>query len=178
MPEVRVCRVKPKVASKALADLLVEIDSLLPLEGNPRVGNVDAIAESLARFGQVKPIHARASDRQILAGNHTWQAAKSLGWTHIAATFDDVDDETAMAFALADNRTGDLGVYDEAALLAMLASIDDLVGTGYEQPDIERLLQRQDDADPVGPALDSTHEIHPDDWSFGHKCPECGFQWG
>ncbi len=168
---------KAKLGSRSLSKLLVEIDSLLPLEGNPRMGDVDAIAESLARFGQVKPIHVRASDRQILAGNHTWQAAKRLGWSQIAATFDDLDDEAAWAYSLADNRTGDLGVYDEAALLALLQSIDDLTGTGYAQPDIDDLLRRQSAEDPVGSMLDSTHEISPDDWQFAHKCGRCGFQW-
>jgi hypothetical protein len=36
-------------------------------------------------------------------------AAQQLGWTHIAVVWVDDDDITATAFALADNRTGDLG---------------------------------------------------------------------
>ena len=167
---------KPKLASRTLAKLLVDIDSLLPLEGNPRVGNVEAIAESLSRFGQVKPIHARSSDRQIIAGNHTWQAARSLGWSQIAATFDDLDDESAQAFALADNRTGDLGVYDQAALASMLAEIEDLTGTGYDTATLQDLLDKASlDSDEI--PQDSTHEIDPDEWAFAHTCAACGFSW-
>ncbi len=167
---------KEKLASKDLSGLLVDIDSLVPLKRNPRMGNVDAIAQSLTRFGQVKPIHARASDRQILAGNHTWQAAKKLGWSQIAVTFDELDDDSAWAFSLADNRTGDLGVYDESALVAMLAQIDNLVGTGYDSVALEELLDQVTLDDGVIPQ-DSTHEIDPDEWGFAHTCPACGFNW-
>lgn len=167
---------RPKLASKSLSRLLVDIDSLVPMKGNPRIGNVEMIAESLARFGQVKPIHVRVSDRQILAGNHTWQAARHLGWEQIAATFDDIDDEDAIAFALADNRTSDLGIYDESALAAMLAEIEDLAGTGYDLSDVQALLDQTAEDDKIT-FQDSTREIDPDEWAVSHTCAECGFTW-
>ena len=66
----------------------------------------------------------RTGDRAIIAGNHTWYAAKRLGWTHIAAVTVDDDTETSHAFALADNRTGEIGTYDDALLLELLEEIN------------------------------------------------------
>lgn len=66
-----------------LLPLATPIGQLRLLEGNPRVGDVDAVAASLARFGQRKPVVAKA-DGTVIAGNHTLQAARRLGWSHIA----------------------------------------------------------------------------------------------
>lgn len=127
-----------------LAPLAVDLDSLATLEGNPRRGDVDAVARSLARFGQRKPIVVRASDRQIIAGNHTWQAARQLGWTKIAAVLVDDDTATSQAFALADNRTAELGSYDDALLLELIQSVGNvdpalLADAGWDQAAIDAL---------------------------------------
>jgi len=68
---------------QSLKSMAVDIDSLSPLEGNPRVGNVDAIMASYSEFGQVKPIVARKNEdgtSTVIAGNHQLEAAKALGW--------------------------------------------------------------------------------------------------
>jgi hypothetical protein len=121
----------------------VPLSSLHPSERNPRIGVIPAIAESLATNGQYRPIVVRA-DGEILAGNHTWKAAASLGWTEIAVVRVDVTDEQAARIMLADNRTADLGGYDDAALLALLQEVQEvdlaLTGTGYSPDDLELLL--------------------------------------
>jgi len=58
----------------------VAIDELKPYPNNPRRGNTKLIAESLAEYGQYKPIIVNKFNNQILVGNHTHAAAKSLGW--------------------------------------------------------------------------------------------------
>lgn len=124
--------------------LQVPIDTLRQLPGNPRRGDVDAVAASLQRFGQRKPIVARA-DGTITAGNHTWQAAKQLGWDRIAVVRVDDDDATASAFALADNRTAELGSYDDGLLLDLIQSIDDkdlLADTGWSDDAVADLLEQ------------------------------------
>jgi DNA modification methylase len=108
---------------KSLQSLAVPIDTLKGLPGNPRVGDVDAVAKSLDRFGQRKPIVVRQDDGTIIAGNHTWQAAKQLGWTEIAVAYVGDDDVTASAYALADNRTAELGSYDEQALKDLIDQV-------------------------------------------------------
>ena len=113
---------------KSLHSLLVDISSLVPLENNPRRGNIDAIIASYKEFGQLKPIVVRPNSdgtSTVIAGNHQLQAAKKLGWTHIAAVQYDVDDSRAVAFALADNRTNELGYTEPSALNTLIQEIND-----------------------------------------------------
>jgi len=121
------------VIHATLDTLTVPIDSVKPHPRNPRRGNVEAIIESLARNGQYRPIVVNRRDCCILGGNHTWQAAKALGWEHIAATWVDVDEETAARILVVDNRTNDLAGWDDEGLLAVLEELVDLEGTGYDE---------------------------------------------
>jgi len=132
---------------ESLKNLAVAIDSLQGLPGNPRLGDVDAVAKSLERFGQRKPIVVRKDDGTIIAGNHTWQAAKKLGWKEIAVAFVGDDDTTAQAYALADNRTAELGSYDEQTLKDLIdkvAAVDpELVRTsGWSDDAVKELINK------------------------------------
>jgi len=132
---------------ESLKSLAVPIDSLQGLPSNPRRGDVDAVAASLSRFGQRKPIVVRKDDGTIIAGNHTWQAAKKLGWSEIAVAYVGDDDVTAQAYALADNRTAELGSYDDQALKEMIAEIeafdvDLLRDTGWSENAVADLLTK------------------------------------
>ena len=100
----------------ALHGLVVPITSVELHPRNPRSGDVEAVAASLRRFGQQKPIVIQASTHYVVAGNHLVRAAQASGWTEIAANVVELDDATATAFMLADNRTSDLGGYDDALL--------------------------------------------------------------
>jgi len=142
----------------SLTHLLVDISTLLPLENNPRRGNVDAIMSSYREFGQLKPIVIRPNEdgtATVIAGNHQLQAAKKLGWTHIAAVQYEVDDARAVAFALADNRTNELGYTDPSALNDLIQEVNEqysdlLDGLGwdmYEMAAISEQAFRQDQAD-------------------------------
>jgi hypothetical protein len=133
-----------------LQSLAVPIDSLRKLKGNPRVGDVDAVARSLKAFGQRKPIVVNQSTNEIEAGNHTFAAAKQLGWTEIAVVWVQDDPTTAKAFALADNRTAELGGYDDKALASMIEDvlnedIDLLHAASFTEADLEALLKEDDD---------------------------------
>lgn len=111
---------------ESLTSLAMPLTSLVPLKDNPRRGDVDAIAASYKEFGQVKPIVvADNGDGRyvIVAGNHQYQAAKRLGWDSIACTVLDGDEKKATAFAYADNRTADLGGYDEDLLVQMISEV-------------------------------------------------------
>lgn len=118
----------------------VAVDELKPFPGNPRVGNVDLIAESLTANGQYRPIVVRQGTNEILAGNHTWRAAKQLGWEKIWVAFVECDDATASRIVLVDNRANDVAGYNDGALLDLLGSLSSLTGTGYDQDDLEALL--------------------------------------
>jgi hypothetical protein len=56
----------------------------------------------------------------VEAGNTQLDAALSLGWTHLAAVGVDDDEVTMIGFALADNRSADLGEMLTSAELAMI----------------------------------------------------------
>jgi DNA modification methylase len=133
------------VIASDLQTLAVPIADLELMPGNPRRGDVDAVAKSLSAFGQRKPIVARRTDRVVIAGNHTLRAARQLGWDEIAAVWVDDDDATAKAFSLADNRTAELGGYDDAELAALIGEVQDadpalLAATGWTDGDLQGLL--------------------------------------
>ena len=169
-----------------LLTLAQPIDSLELLDGNPRIGDVDAVAASLRRFGQRKPIVARRSDRQIIAGNHTYKAACQLGWAEIAVVLVDDDDATAKAFALADNRTAELGGYDDSNLAAMIAEVGEfdaalLADTGWDADSVDELLASMaPDPEPIKGDPDDVPESAPaktiagDVWLCGPHRVMCG----
>lgn len=129
-----------------------EIKDLKIYHQNPRVGDVEAIAQSLQVNGAYKPIVVNKGTHtgrpnEVLAGNHTLKAHRLLvergesQWATIATWVVDVDDEQAARIVLADNRTADLGSYDNDDLLELLGSLDDgLEGTGYDEGYIDALL--------------------------------------
>lgn len=103
-----------KIAA-SLAPHIVDINLLKYDPLNARLHpekNLEAIKESLALFGQLKPIVARRDSGIVVAGNGTLESAKALGWTKIAATFHDMNDAEAAAYGLADNRTAELARWD------------------------------------------------------------------
>ena len=94
-----------------------------------------------------RPIVVDRRTNLILAGNHTWKAAKALGWQQINAGFIETkDDDEALRILLADNRTTDLASYDDAGLAELLkelvASDQELVGTLYEGDDLDDLIYK------------------------------------
>ena len=138
--------------AKDLQPLAVPIDNLTPLDENPRRGDVEAVAKSYKQFGQRKPIVAKRAKSvkggkptgMVIAGNHQLLAAKQLGWTEIAVVFTDDDAKTAKAFALADNRTHDLGDYDNLMLADILnelkTDMDLFDATGYTPKSLKEIL--------------------------------------
>jgi ParB-like chromosome segregation protein Spo0J len=133
--------VKPVSGDKHKAESeLVDLDTLSPLIGNARQGDVGAISESLAEFGQFRPIVVNKRDRTILVGNHTWTAAKALGWKQIGVSWVDVDEQQALKIALVDNRSADLSSYDDQQLAALLTQVD-TEATGFGAADVDDLLK-------------------------------------
>lgn len=105
--------------------------------------NLDAIAASLAEFGQRKPI-VITKDNVIIAGNGTVEVAKELGWKEVSAVRipDDWSDAQIKAFGIADNRTAELAEWNSETLFDSLKEIADaglLMQTGYAEPDIKAL---------------------------------------
>lgn len=171
---------------ESLKALAVPIDSLRGLPNNPRKGDVSAVMASLSRFGQRKPIVVRRSDSIIIAGNHTWQAAKQLGWSEIAVAWTEDDEDTMKAYALADNRTAELGSYDDQLLKDLIDSvaqvdIDLLRDTGWSDQAVTDLLQKIEATTPSIVHEDNAPEI-PEEakvklnqiWQLGDHLLYCG----
>lgn len=116
-----------------------EIGRLKPHPSNARKGDVEAIKRSLERFGQVKPLIVQRSTGFIVAGNHTFEAAKRLKWKTVRILVKDMNDDEAAGYLLADNATSDKAGYDDAELYKLLSTTLDLEGTGYSIDDIETL---------------------------------------
>lgn len=122
----------------------ISIDEVTTHPRNVRQGDIGAISQSLQAHGQYRPITYQKSTGHILAGNHTWKAAKSLGWKEIIASAIDCDDEQALRILLADNRSSDLATYDDQELMQLLQEIastgSELLGTLYDGDDLDDLV--------------------------------------
>lgn len=142
----------------------VPTDSLQGYYKNPRIGDIDAIAISLDQNGQFRPILVNIGsltgrENEILAGNHTWMAARreltyrdgdgnqcfKEAYPFIYASFIDVDEDTAKKIVLADNKTADGGSYEESVLAELFASLPDVTGTGYSKDEVDDILSGLDD---------------------------------
>lgn len=165
-----------------LKALAVPINKLKPLPGNPRRGDVEAVRRSYERFGQRKPIVAQR-DGTVIAGNHQLKAAQALGWSEMAVVWVDDDEQTAKAFALADNRTADLGSYDNEALAELLADVatdpELLLATGYSQQDLDDLLGSVDGGEEIEepdavPDSAPSKTVKGDVWLLGPHRLMCG----
>jgi ParB-like chromosome segregation protein Spo0J len=138
--------------SKIAVDLkenAVPIGSIQSHPANPRKGDIQGIAESLRVNGQYSPIIVDGQGN-ILAGNHTWRAAKFLGWDEIAVLQVDVDAQQAKRILLGDNRTSDLATYDRQSLIELIEAMKpDLEGSGWDERSLERLYQLEEDPEDI-----------------------------
>ena len=148
----------------------VPLSSLEAYPTNPRRGDIEAIAQSLKAHGQYRPIVVQYGSNFILAGNHTYKAAKKLGWKKIKITYVDVDEESARKIVLADNRLTDLAGYNEPLLKSLLNALPELEGTGFTQSEVEtldRLISGKDkDNITDSKPLPSDPEVKISAWKF------------
>lgn len=118
---------------ESLLEFLIELDLIDFDKKNARTAHdIIGIAESLSnrKIKQRIPIVLRpgADDNgryTLEAGEGRVKAARLLGWTHIAGIVCHDDDETAQAFALADNILGDKSRFDNDILMAQFEDMDD-----------------------------------------------------
>lgn len=133
---------KAKIAKQEYA--MVPISELKEHPANPRRGAKEPLAESIQTHGFYGAVVAQKSTGLILAGNHRYREAVEQGITKIPCFFLDCSDAQAKRILLADNRTSDLGAYDDEALATLLQSLsieaEGLTGTGYQEEDLNQLL--------------------------------------
>ncbi|WP_433547187.1 ParB/RepB/Spo0J family partition protein [Streptomyces sp. CA-294286] len=167
MPQARI--------PSSLAALAVPVADLSHYHRNPRTGDLGAICASLSANGQYRPIVVNRGTltgraNEVLAGNHTLKAARHLGWEQIAVTWLDVDDDAAAKIVIVDNRSNDLAGYDTALLAEVLSELPDLEGTGYDQEQVDDLLDTT--------ALPAPIELPTDGTGTGAAATVDYLQWG
>lgn len=124
--------------------LAVDINSLNLDPDNARVHperNMESIKQSLAAYGQLKPVVVRREGMIVVAGNGTLQAARALGWTKIAAAIIDMSAVHAAGYGLADNRTAELADWnwEVVARLDKLIHEQEGVTIGWTSDELEVL---------------------------------------
>lgn len=104
------------------------ISEIVPYENNPRKNEdaVAAVAESIREFGFNQPIGI--TEKGIIIVGHTrLKAAQALGLTEIPCIIlDDISDEQAAAYRLADNKVAEKSDWDYEALAKELQEIPDI----------------------------------------------------
>lgn len=157
----------------SLAGLAVEIAGLTPDPRNARLHderNIREVMESYKAHGQRKTIvvqrQADNGQRMVVrAGNGQMEAAKRLGWTHIAAVVVDENDRDAIRFAIRDNRTAELAEWDFKVLATEEASLREygssLTELGWTQAEIVPMTETTWFRDATGDVGDHQRN-HPD----------------
>jgi len=105
---------------------------------HPKV-NIDAIKESLERFGQVAPIVVRKG--VVVGGNGTLTAAQALGWDELEVVEFEGTLRDAKSLALALNRTAELAEWNTVQLAETLAELGaEASGLGFTAEDLDLLV--------------------------------------
>jgi ParB-like chromosome segregation protein Spo0J len=125
----------------------VSTETLVPFRGNPRKISPSGLAKlqrSVEEFGFVNPILAQRGTNMIIAGHQRLKAAQAAGLAEVPVVWLDMDDTTAKAYNIADNRLQDEAEWDKRLLADLLQDIDtgdvDLTSTGMDDDEITALL--------------------------------------
>lgn len=116
-----------------LRGLAEPIDHLYPDPANSRAhqrANLDSIKGSLRQFGQYTPLVVQADNSVVRVGNGRLAAARELlaegdlRFARLAVVRKEMDNVTATALSIADNRTAELAEWDDAALEKLLREVE------------------------------------------------------
>lgn len=151
------------------------VQEIIPYENNPRNNDeaVDKVAESIREFGFQQPI-VIDKDGVVIVGHTRLKAAKKLGLETVPVVMaDNLTDEQAKAYRLADNKTNEFAEWDIDALDIELLDISDIdMGRfGFE------VAQEADDEEIIED--DFTEDVEPraktgDIWQLGEHRLSCG----
>ncbi len=161
------------------------IAEVRPYEQNPRLNDdaVDAVAESITRFGFRQPIVVDG-DGVIVCGHTRWKAAQKLGLekapVHVAR---DLTPEQIRAYRVADNKTAELAEWNMELLPIELAELQesgiDWSLLGFDQDELAKLLdpgvqEGLTDPDAVPDPPDEPVTKPGDLWVLGDHRLMCG----
>ena len=133
----------------------VRIGKLHPHHKNPRHNDhaVDGIANSIKRFGFTSPIIAN-KDGTILAGHTRFKAAQKIGLETVPVVYVDLSPVDAELLMIADNKLGEKADWNTDQLSQLLTGMkeqgEDLSVLGFEEHELDDLLDGLDDDNPFG----------------------------
>lgn len=148
--------------------LEVEINQIKPYENNPRINDdaVEPVANSIKAFGFQQPL-VLDKNNVIIVGHTRYKAAKLIGLDKVPCIIaDDLTDEQAKAYRLADNKVADIAEWDVEKLENEMNEITNIDMSQFKFPDIN------DEEINVGDFFDSNHESTHKNKTI--KCPYCG----
>lgn len=132
----------------------IPISEIKAYENNPRdnAKAVDAVIRSMKKFGVRSPAIVD-KDNVLIAGHTRILAAIKMGMTEFPCVkADDLTQNQAKAFRLADNRMQEDSEWDSAALAEEFAALKnngfDLSDTGFEEFEIESITCDFSESDP------------------------------
>ena len=168
------------------------LDRLIPYARNARTHSdeqVAQIAASIVEFGWTNPVLVDGQDN-IIAGHGRVLAARRLGLDVVPVlVLDHLTDAQRRAYVLADNKLALNAGWDEELLAAELHALNgdgfDLMLTGFDEAELDRLMAPLDDApedgdpgedqedDPPEPPRDPV-SLPGDLWTLGNHRLLCG----
>jgi len=146
--------------NEKLVDFLTPMSELHLDPANVNEGHdIPGIAAALEEFTQLTLLVVNEQGL-IEKGNGTYQAAQSLGWTHIGALWVGHDPVTGARYSISDNRLGKKSRFNMESLKRIVGSLDepetipgadeDWLGlvraSGEEEPPVEDVAPRIDKA--------------------------------
>ena len=165
--------------------VMLPISALKPYENNPRHNKeaVEKVAASLREFGFRQPIVVD-KDYVIIAGHTRLLAAKKLKLKEVPVLVaDDLTEEQAKAYRLADNKTAEFSKWDDELLNLELSNLSDL-DFDMEQFGFDLDFDEEPEEEETGnideaEAGEIEQRVYPGDvWKLGrHRliCGDCGY---
>ena len=129
-----------------VAAVMVPVAALKAWAGNPRKNDpaVDEVAASIKRFGFGSPIIARQENGEVICGHTRLKAAIRLKLASVPVRYLDLSAEEAHAYALADNKLGEIATWDQVPLADAFRDLEkaqvDLSGLGWDGGELEKFL--------------------------------------
>lgn len=176
----------PAENARATLDVVdAPVAELRPWPRNPRrirperLEQLKAMLVAAPAMLRARPLIA-LMDGTVIAGNQRLVAATDLGWDSIPTVFVDLDERTAIEWALRDNNP--VGEPDEDLTAELLAELGaggaDALLTGFAPDETARLLARLNrrDADPdaVPPVLEAAVSVPGTVYELGTHRVMCG----
>lgn len=201
MAKAKVTNRRRKRATKPTAsapELKIDYLALTELEHwprNPKLHDLEGIKSSIRRWGFTLPVIIDEGTKRLVAGHGRQEALSSMKdageqppkhiqarngeWLVPVVRGNEFESEAeAERYLVADNRFVELGGWDPEMLSEMLKGLedDDLAATGFDQAELDRLMQMAEAAGPADPPARFV-QFEAKDVKTNHKCPGCGFEW-